>query len=164
MLSSALSSVRRSLRTAGAALAGWSPVRWGTALAGTALTAALIGIPTAVVPTPFFSRMTPVLWWNYPTLALTALLAGIVLGTYVRAPVAGTARLGTLGGLLSFLAVGCPVCNKLVLVALGTSGALTLWAPVQPFVALASVALLAVAAVRRLSGEIACRIPAPDAA
>lgn len=157
-----LSSLPRALRTAGTALAAWTPLRWGAAAGGAALTALLVGLPTAVIPNPLFSRMTPTLWWNYPTLVATALLAGIVLATYVKTPaVPRASRSGSIGGVLSFLAVGCPVCNKFVLIALGTSGALSIWAPIQPFLAFASVALLAVAAVKRLTGEIACRAPAP---
>jgi hypothetical protein len=130
-----------------------------------------------VVPSPLFSRAVPVQWWSYPTLALTAVLGGIVLATYLRdpktpasrpdahepgtsefaagAPEAGH-RLGSVGGVLSFVAVGCPVCNKLVLLLLGTSGALSYWAPLQPFVAVASVLLLSEAALRRLSAMDAC--------
>ncbi len=33
------------------------------------------------------------------------------------------------GGLLSALAIGCPVCNKAVVLLLGSAGALTVWAP-----------------------------------
>jgi hypothetical protein len=35
------------------------------------------------------------------------------------------------------------VCNKLALVLLGTSGALTIWAPLQPVIGAASLLLLA---------------------
>jgi hypothetical protein len=145
-------------------LAAWTPVRWAVAGGGAAVTALVVGVPTDVIPNPLFGRSVPVQWWNYPALAVTALLAGIVLATYVRQP--GTAtprsasitRLGSVGGVLSLLAVGCPVCNKLVLLLLGTSGALSLWAPVQPLVAVVSIALLALAAVRRLSAAAACSV------
>ncbi|MER7053587.1 MULTISPECIES: hypothetical protein [unclassified Streptomyces] len=158
----------RSPRRAGAALASWRPAQWAAATAGAALTAVLVGVPTAVVPSPFFGRTVPVQWWNYPVLAATAALAGLVLATFVRLPGAADppradgpgSRLGPLGGLLSFLAVGCPVCNKLVLLLLGSSGALTYWAPLQPVVAVASLALLAEAALRRLSTAEACPLPA----
>ncbi|MHB1874156.1 MAG: hypothetical protein ACYCPF_04790 [Streptosporangiaceae bacterium] len=62
--------------------------------------------------------------------------------------------------MLSFFAVGCPVCNKLVVLAAGVSGALSYWAPVQPFLALVSVAVLAYAARRRLRGTRRCTVPA----
>ncbi|GGT37392.1 hypothetical protein GCM10010271_46780 [Streptomyces kurssanovii] len=112
-------------------------------------------------------------------LAATAVLADLVLATFLRPP-HGTGpdsprapedtgdpsaktvgRLGSARGLLSLLAVGCPVCNKLVLVLLGTSGALTYWAPLQPLVAVVSFVLLAEAALRRLSTADACRAGPP---
>lgn len=146
------------------ALIAWTPGRWATAAGGAVLTALMIGVPTDVVPNPIFGRSVPVQWWNYPTLAVTALLGGIVLATYVKSPdtatpgSTSTTRLGSVGGVLSLLAVGCPVCNKLVLLVLGTSGALSFWAPVQPLVAVASIVLLAYAAVRRLSTADACPV------
>ncbi|MET9663086.1 hypothetical protein [Streptomyces sp. NPDC006510] len=161
-----MSSSSRSLSRAGMALRGWRPRQWAAAGACALLTAVLIGVPTDVVPNPLFSRSVPVQGWNYPALAVTAILAGLVLGTYVRRPAPEMqepplgGRLGSLGGLLSFLAVGCPVCNKAVLLLLGASGALSYWAPLQPLVAFASVALLAEAALRRLSAQAACPAPA----
>lgn len=153
----------RSPRRAARALAAWPPRRWAAATVAALATALLVGLPTDVVPNPLFSRAVPVQWWNYPTLALTAVLAGLVLATYLRhsdepaSPSGG--RLGSVGGVLSFFAVGCPVCNKLVLLLLGTSGALAYWAPLQPLIAGASVLLLAEAALRRLSAADACATP-----
>jgi hypothetical protein len=87
------------------------------------------------------------------------LLEGFLLATYVRAGTgkASTGR-ATAGGVLSVLAVGCPVCNKLVVLAVGVSGALSYWAPVQPFLAAASLALLGFAVRRRLSGLQSCPV------
>jgi hypothetical protein len=51
--------------------------------------------------------------------------------------------LGTLAGFGAFLAIGCPVCNKIALVLLGTSGALTIFAPIQPVIGAVSLTLLA---------------------
>ena len=45
-----------------------------------------------------------------------------------------------MGGALTFFAVGCPVCNKLVVLALGFSGALTYFAPLQPALGIAALA------------------------
>ncbi|MDI3422250.1 hypothetical protein [Streptomyces luteolus] len=150
------------LRLALRAPAHWPAARRLVALGGALLSALLLGLPTALVPNPVFGREIPPEWWSYPVLVASALLAGLLLATYVRTGAERTrdservSRLGSAGALLSFLAVGCPVCNKLVLLALGTSGALTVWAPLQPVLAVASLVLLAVATVRRLAGEVAC--------
>jgi hypothetical protein len=85
----------------------------------------LIGIPTDVIPNPVFGRPVAITWWSYPTLAVTAVLGGLLAATYVRTGPAPDepdqpTRIGGIGGVLSFFAVGCPVCNKLVVVALGT--------------------------------------------
>ena len=60
--------------------------------------------------------------------------------------------------MLTFFAVGCPVCNKLVLLALGASGAMTYFEPVQPVLSLLAVVLLAWALARRLRVQSACAI------
>jgi hypothetical protein len=114
-----------------------------------------------MVDTPLFTRMTPVVWWNYPIWIVTAVLGGLVVATYVRTSQhEGPApeRSAMSEGLISALAVGCPVCNKLVVAALGTSGALQVFAPLQPVLGIASVALLAFALRRRLQTERACPI------
>ena len=141
-------------------LRSWQTRQWAAAMGAAALAAVLIGVPTGIIRTALYHRMTPVLWWNYPVWAVTALLEGFLLATYVRTG-AGKASTGraTAGGVLSFLAVGCPVCNKLVVLAIGVSGALSYWAPVQPFLAAASLALLGFAVHRRLRGLRSCPVP-----
>jgi len=51
------------------------------------------------------------------------------------------------------LAIGCPVCNKLVVGLLGVSGALSVWAPIQPALAVLSVGALLVAVIIRWRGR-----------
>jgi hypothetical protein len=134
-----------------------APRGYAVGIAAAALAVVAIGAPTAVIPNRFFMRMTPTRPQDYAFLALTALLVGLIAATYVAPrrplvadpPPGGEGRL-TAGGLLSFLAVGCPVCNKLVVLALGTSGALRYFAPVQPLLGLASLALLGATAWLRL--------------
>lgn len=131
-----------------------------------ALAVVAIGVPTVLVPNPFFARMTPTRPRDYAVLGLTALLAGLVVATYfpaagVACPAAPAEGRLTLGGLLSFLAVGCPVCNKVAVLALGASGALRYFAPVQPVLGLASLALLGATAWLRLRALRAGRVGAP---
>jgi len=148
-------------------LAGWSSRRWAAAAVAAVAVAMLIGLPTDVIPNPVFGRPVPVTWWSYPTLAITAVLGGLLVATYVRDSSAPSApveeidaptRNGGLAGLLSFFAVGCPVCNKLVIVALGATGARQWFEPVQPLLAIASIAMLAWALRARLRSSGSCRI------
>ncbi len=118
--------------------------------AGTALA---VGIPTAVIPNQWFRRMTPTRPQDYVFLAATALLAAAIGATYADAQHMACPRQEgrlTAGGVLSFLAIGCPICNKLVVALLGVSGALTYFAPVQPFLGLTSALLLCVTLALRL--------------
>lgn len=139
----------------------WPISRWITVIVGATTSALVIGIPTGIVGTPWYTRMTPVLWWNYPIWIVTALLSGLLLATYVRSPAATglPSRAGVGGNALSLLAVGCPVCNKLVVMAVGVSGAMTLWAPIQPILAVSALVLLAWAVWIRIDTEQRCPVP-----
>ena len=137
------------------------------------LFALLIGIPTVLIPNPVFGREIAVLAWNYPVWILTSLLAGMLAATYVR-PHRKTAaettaasvepeddgsrqgRFGIAGTVLAWFAVGCPVCNKLALLALGYSGAITWFAPIQPLLAVGALLLTGGALVFRLRGQVYC--------
>jgi hypothetical protein len=144
------------------------------AVVGGLVTGLMVALPTAVIPNPVFGREIGVTWWSYPVVLVTAVLGGLLIATYVRPRGSGddlaeapeseeldrASTLGMAGAFVSFFAVGCPVCNKLVLLALGTSGAITWFAPIQGYLALASVALMAVALRARLRGEISCALPA----
>lgn len=142
----------------------WTPRHWLVAVGGGVATAVLIGLPTDVIPNPVFGRSMSVTWWSYPVLVMTAILAGLLIATYVRDPrqippddtIDRPTRTAGIGGLLSFFAVGCPVCNKLVLVALGSTGAVRWFEPLQPVLALVSVILLAVALRARLRTSSSC--------
>ena len=162
---------RRTLEAAALALRSWTP-RQHLAAAGFAVAfALLIGIPTVLIPNPVFGRQVPVQAWNYPVWIASSILGGMLAASYVRhardevdatrADDAGDApsRFGMVGGVLAWFAVGCPVCNKLALLALGYSGAITWFAPVQPFLAAAALITTAGALVVRLRGQILCRTP-----
>jgi hypothetical protein len=147
-------------------LMSWGSRQWAAAAAAALVVALAIGLPSDVIPNPVFGRPIEVTWWSYPVLVITALLAGLLIGTYVRATdsdvvddVDRPMRAGSAGGMLSFFAVGCPTCNKLVVVALGSSGALDWFAPAQPILAGLSIALLIWALRVRLSNPTSCPIP-----
>lgn len=158
-MTSLIESPRR--RSIGAELRGWPARRWITVTAVTILTLLVTAVPTAMIPTPLFTREVPTTAWAWPVLAVTSVLAGMVAATYVRRRDTPPrrdrgSRLGTLGALTTFFAVGCPVCNKLVLLALGYTGALQFFAPAQPFLAVLAIALLGWALVTRIRRELNC--------
>jgi hypothetical protein len=145
----------------------WTRRRWLAAIGTSVATTLVVAIPTAMIPTPVFGREVAVTWWSWPVLIVTAVLSGLVFATYVREPGDARAtsdldtpsRFSVAGGMLTFFAVGCPVCNKIVLLALGASGALTWFAPIQPLIAVLAVGLLGYSLRVRLAGEKACPIP-----
>lgn len=145
-------------------LRSWPLIRWKAALLTAVLTFVVIGIPTAVIPNSIFGREIEVTAWSIPVLAMTSLLSGLLLATYIAAAPATddqkSARFGGAGAVLSYFAVGCPVCNKLALVALGYSGAIKYFAPIQPFLGFISIALLFYVFFKRVINEGTCTIPA----
>ena len=163
----------RTLRAVALALRSWTLRRRVAAGLLSVAFALLIGLPTVIIPNPVFSREIPVGTWSYPVWVVSSVLAGMLAATYVRpardAPVPvprrddgrtdAPTRLGVLGGVLTWFAVGCPVCNKVALLALGYSGALTWFAPAQPYLAAVALLLTAGALVVRLRGQVYC--PAP---
>ena len=179
----ALTSLPQTLSLAAQGLRTWGARRVLVA-AGVALAfGLLLGLATVLIPNPVFARDIPPVWWNYPVWILTSVLSGMLVATYVRedrgaaastsgevralgyddndtAEARRSSRIGFVGAFLAWFAVGCPVCNKLALLALGYSGAITWFAPVQPFLAIIALALTAVALVVRLRGQVACVLPA----
>lgn len=102
-----------------------------------------VGLVTAIVDNPLFVRMTPVRVQDYAIWLASGLLMGLITGTFVGPAPASHEGKVLSGGLLSLLAVGCPICNKLVVLLLGVSGALTVFGPAQLYLGALSVALLA---------------------
>lgn len=184
-----LTSIRTSVSQSLLALRFWSWrqvfVAGGVAL-GVGL---LIGVATVLIPNSFFARDIEPVWWNYPVWILTALGSGLLAATYVQTGAPGgksngleqhatdagvdgaeeqsdqkrAGRLGIIGTFLTWFAVGCPVCNKIALLALGYSGAITWFAPVQPYLGLGALVLLMIAVIWRLKGQVACPVQARSA-
>jgi hypothetical protein len=165
---STLTETVRALQASILALRSWT-VRQRLAAVGFSVTfGLLIGIPTVLIPNPVFGRQVPVHPWNYPVWIASSVLAGMLAATYVRrsrgiaestetddtsdAP----SRFGMVGGVPAWFAVGCPVCNKIALLALGYSGAIIWFAPVKPFLAAAALVTTAGALLMRLRGQVLC--------
>ena len=140
----------------------WPLKRWVVAFFTALLATLVIGIPTAVLPTPFFGRAVAVTSWSMPVLIATSILSGLLIATYIKTDQSTQEerllKVGGLGGFFSFIAVGCPVCNKIALLALGSTGAVRFFAPVQPYIATVGIALLFYAVRKRVLSESMCSI------
>ncbi|NOZ80499.1 MAG: hypothetical protein GXP63_02405 [DPANN group archaeon] len=105
----------------------------------------LFGIPTALIPTPWFVRMIPSTFSDYAFLVLTAVLLGAYLGVHLykknSSPLCDTVSFS--GGLAGFLAFGCPICNQLLVLLFGTTALLAYLEPYRPILGSVSTAILA---------------------
>lgn len=124
------------------ALRSLGPRYWAFAASLGFLIAMVIAIPTRLVPNDWFSRMTPTRPLDYAFLVVSSAMLGMTFALSRRGRrVVATAPVGA--GFATFLAVGCPVCNKLVVALIGTGGALSWFAPLQPFIGIAAIVALA---------------------
>ena len=146
-------------------LTTWPLRRWLAATGAAIAFVLVVAIPTDLIDNPVFGREIPPTWWAWPSLVASSVLGGLLVATYVAAPeqsdAPATRRGGWIGAFLTYFAVGCPVCNKLVLLALGSAGAITWFEPVQPVLQVLAIALLAWALRRRLLGELSCPTRTP---
>lgn len=144
----------------GRVMAGLGPRYFLAAIAIAAVSAAALALPTRLLPNSLFTRMTPTRPLDYAFLVASSVLLGLTLAVRpsTRAPGVGSAAAGGLG---TYLAIGCPVCNKLVVALLGVGGATTYFAPLQPLLGAVSLGILAVALRRRLrvAADPSCRVP-----
>jgi hypothetical protein len=137
--------------TSGPAAIPWRRF-WLLAALGAGLYALITGILAGIIANPLFHRTMPADTWNLLAWLLPAVLAGPLAATYLvpwpqSCSISGRA---SAGGVLSFMAAGCPVCNKLVVLAVGASGALAYFRPLQPVLGALSLILLTTALWARL--------------
>ena len=137
-------------------------IAWAIAWALASLLA--FGLVAAIIPNPVFGRQIPPEPFAMAVWLVSAPLMGLLGATYsapaipaatatrlmplIIEPAGGASHrqgttLGTVAGFGAFLAIGCPVCNKVALVLLGAGGAMTVFAPLQPLIGAASLVLLA---------------------
>lgn len=142
---------------------------WPRALFFAVIAAVLIAVPADLIDTPFFGRPVDTKWIDYVILVITSTLIGLIFAIRPEPSASDSSpdsrdrddRRTIWGGLVAFLAVGCPVCNQVVVALVGTSGALAWWAPAQPLIGLAAVLLLVYTLRKRLRTFrlTACPVP-----
>lgn len=119
--------------------------RWLIGAAVALLAFAVVGTVSALWPNPLFIRMTPVSGLEIVLLAALSLLSGLYAAVRRAACADYNA---SWGGMLGFLGVACPVCNKLLLFLFGADLLLIYFEPVRIYVAAAGVLMLAIAVIR----------------
>ena len=132
---------------------------WVRAALIAAASGLVIAVPTRLIPNGFFTRMTPTRPQDYAFLFVSSALVGLTFAA--RPSIGGSERSALAGGVGTYLAVGCPICNKVVVALLGASGAMSYFAPIQPILGVGAVALLFVALGRRLRAVNAESCPVP---
>ncbi|MEX0629653.1 MAG: hypothetical protein WEE67_04340 [Chloroflexota bacterium] len=121
---------------------------WLTAAAAILLALVLLGLLSGIIANPLVVRTVRTRPIDIAVWLASAPLIGLTLATYVVRPHhvdhrdRGHLRVGA-GSLAVYFAIACPACNKLILLALGFSGALNVFAPIQPIIGVASLAFLA---------------------
>jgi len=122
------------------------------AVAVSLATALILGVPSDVIPNPWFERKLPTRTFEVLVLTTLSLLAGATAATYTRPSPTDlrVARTGASAGIAGWLAVTCPVCNPIVVAMLGTSGAAGWFSRWQPALGAVAVLLAAVGLGLRL--------------
>lgn len=115
---------------------------------------AIFGIPTAVIPNPWFGRMTPVTIVDYFFLITTSGL----LALYVALPTPSKHTTATAGGIANFFAVSCPLCNKLFVLLLGASAVMHYIEPLRVWFGALGVMLAGVAVWTKIKGCKTCKV------
>lgn len=108
----------------------------------------LLGTVAALWANPLFMRMTPAGGFEIGLLLLQSLLAGVYVG--LPASRCGKRTAGA-GAIVGFLGIACPVCNKVLVLLIGSALLLEYFEPVRIYVALGGAALLALAVWLKLA-------------
>lgn len=134
------------------------PLRfWLRAAAFTLIAGAAIALPARLIPNDLFRRMTPTRPLDYFSWVAGSVLIGLLLAL---PRTKRTERTGLIGGIATSLAVGCPVCNKVVVALVGVAGAVDVFAPFQPILGIAALGLMAWTLSRALSSSTICGLQA----
>ena len=112
-------------------------IAWGVGVAAAMF--AGLGTVAALWENPLFMRMTPTGGFEIALLLLLSVLAGV----YIGLPQAECAkRTAGTGGVIGFLGIACPVCNKILMLLFGSTLLLEYYEPARLYLALGGVVLL----------------------
>ncbi len=118
-------------------------IGWGVGVA--IVSFVMLGTVAALWDNPLFIRMTPAGGWEITMLAAMSVLSGVYVA--IRRPFCSLKGAGA-GGILAFVGVACPVCNKILLIVFGGELLMTYFEPVRIYVAAAGALMIGAFAVR----------------
>jgi len=99
---------------------------------------ALLGTVAALWENPIFIRMIPADGWETGLLAILSVISGLYV--VIRRPFCSNKAANT-GGIVGFIAVACPICNKILMLVFGGELLLSYFDPIRIHVALIGVIL-----------------------
>ena len=118
-------------------------VEWRASLFGLViaiLSFVSLGTVSALWKNPLFIRMTPAGGWEIGLLAVLSILIGVYVA--IPSPLCRT-KTATTGGIIGFLGIACPVCNKILLLIFGGELLMAYFEPVRVYFAAFGVAVTA---------------------
>jgi len=112
----------------------------------------VLGSVSALIPNPFFVRMVESTSLDWIFLISSSVLLGIYTGIhyYKKTVVNACTTTSYAGGIGSFLAFGCPICNKLLIILFGTTALMTYFDPYRSILGFGSIVILLVAIFWRI--------------
>jgi hypothetical protein len=110
----------------------------------------VFGSVAALWETSFFTRMTKAGGWEIGLLGILAVLSGVYV--MVRHPFCSNKSV-TIGGVIGFIGVACPICNKILFFIFGGELLLTYFEPIRLYVTMIGIIIATWAVVRELQHQ-----------
>ncbi|MFH1752239.1 MAG: hypothetical protein ABH821_04860 [archaeon] len=104
----------------------------------------LFGVVTNLIPNSLFNRMIETTVLDYFFLVTSSVLLGsyVAVHLYKKNTAKKCDAVTYSGGVGSFLAFGCPICNKLLVILFGATTLITYFEPYRPVLGFVSIVLL----------------------
>jgi undecaprenyl pyrophosphate phosphatase UppP len=105
----------------------------------------LFGVITDLIPNPLFTRMVEKTAFDYSFLVISSILFGAYITSHLYYKKKSSQKCNAVtysGGVGSFLAFSCPICNKLLVLLFGATTLLIYFEPYRPLLGFLSISLL----------------------